>query len=65
MPGYCIQHQKLGVKQMVPGWCGGTCASLGVCIASAAINTVHDKIRRRFFLFIPIPFASNRCACVD
>ena len=24
------QHQKVGVKQMVPGWCGGTWALAGI-----------------------------------
>ena len=41
-PGHCAQHQKLGVKQIVPGTCGGTCAIAGR-VSDSQTAHAHSK----------------------
>ncbi|OCX23455.1 hypothetical protein QV13_04475 [Mesorhizobium hungaricum] len=37
------QHQKVAVKQIVPGWCGGTCAK-AECARNARPAAANARI---------------------
>src|SRR4029450_11861132 len=55
-PGGCAQHQKLCVKQIVPGVCGGTCATALPTDSTVRRNNIDAETAER--AFIAPPFAA-------
>ncbi|HEY6632904.1 MAG TPA: hypothetical protein VIZ90_15760, partial [Rhizobiaceae bacterium] len=54
-PGHCAQHQNVGVKQIVPGAWGGTCASAGLVKHAHAIPAHNNAILNDLMGF-PYPY---------
>src|SRR6266478_6689149 len=57
-PGGSARHQKFGVKQMVPGACGGTCAIAGLVLPKKAVQIAKTALDVRNQIMGPPIFGS-------